>query len=92
MKATAIILVISTLFGSTTLACRCASWGPTLYYDYQNTKDCCYQLNGAFYDGDPNGKEYDCQAASISEKLSSFHHCCWYKDNNMRGDCKWPGK
>ncbi|KAL5376884.1 hypothetical protein DPSP01_010150 [Paraphaeosphaeria sporulosa] len=59
MKATAIILVISTLFGSTTLACRCASWGPTLYYDYQNTKDCCYQLNGAFYDGDPNGKEYD---------------------------------
>ena len=59
-------------------ACQCVNNGA----DIEKTRDCCERLGGNFV----NGK--DCQASSISEKLSNFRSCC--RERGMTSDCDCP--
>ena len=59
-------------------ACKCVNGGK----DNAATRACCAQLGGNFRNGD------DCQAGSISEKLSNFRRCC--RDRGFTSDCDCP--
>jgi hypothetical protein len=59
-------------------ACKCVAGGK----DDAATRACCSQLGGNFVNGD------DCQAGSISEKLSNFRRCC--RDRGFTSDCDCP--
>ena len=59
-------------------ACKCVNGGK----NDDATRACCTQLRGNFRNGD------DCQAGSISEKLSNFRSCC--RSRGFTSDCDCP--
>ncbi|KAF2448952.1 hypothetical protein P171DRAFT_509337 [Karstenula rhodostoma CBS 690.94] len=78
MKPIHLATIFSTLMlGSQ--ACKCLVDGRV---NAGATKRCCVSLNGAFVNGN------DCNAHSISEKLSNFSKCCNHV--GLFSDCKFP--
>ncbi|CAK1356438.1 hypothetical protein CB0940_10908 [Cercospora beticola] len=69
-------VAIIALFGLTANACKCSN-------DRLATESCCAQLQGNYL---PD--QQDCQAASISERLSTFASCC--SEGGFDSDCDCP--
>lgn len=69
-------LVAALLLGAN--ACKCVND----YVDYAATEACCSRLGGEFVNGN------DCNADSISEKLSNFRNCCG--ESQLTSDCDCP--
>ncbi|KAL5434428.1 hypothetical protein PMIN06_011373 [Paraphaeosphaeria minitans] len=78
MRPAHLATIFSTLL-LTTQACKCL-------VDRRVNKDvtfrCCANLNGIFVNSN------DCNAHSISERLSNFAHCC--NRSGLVSDCKFP--
>ncbi|KAF1849269.1 uncharacterized protein K460DRAFT_404507 [Cucurbitaria berberidis CBS 394.84] len=77
MQLTRLVLLATTLLVGAD-ACKCVNNGANT----DATRACCAQLKGNFRNGN------DCQAGSISEKLSNFRRCCQGK--GFTSDCDCP--
>lgn len=69
---------IAAMLSAPSLACQCFSGDRV---DVGKTHGCCNGLGGVFVNGD------NCQAGSISERLSNFRRCC-----DGQSDCDYPHK
>jgi hypothetical protein len=79
MQFHCLTVIAATLFVGVN-ACKCVNGGR----NDQFTRECCASLGGNFVNGN------DCQAGSISEKLSNFRSCCRGKGQGFTSDCDCP--
>ncbi|KAH7076087.1 hypothetical protein FB567DRAFT_535428 [Paraphoma chrysanthemicola] len=70
------IITVLAVVGATVSACKCSN-------NRLATESCCAQLQGNYIP-----EQEDCQAASISERLSNFASCC--SEGNFDSDCDCP--